>query len=200
MRIAFGSLWIFLGVAGECVLQGGCALQSAMKPVEYLDESTATTVGALAEPIEFAPSEATVAAARGMTRKHISFAYLGPVEWDKAGEYKYGLWMHVAAGSNWTPADIRSPGDVTLVLDEETRALEPMDAPQLGVTAYHPVASWGQTAYFELTVDMLRRMAASRKLDLDVRGTDGRTMSFVPESDTRAVLSLFLSARSLTGD
>lgn len=193
MRMAFGSLWLLLGLAG------GCALQSAIKPVEYTDESTATTVGALAEPIEFAPSEATAAAARGMARKHISFAYLGPVEWDKAGEYKYGLWIHVAAGSNWTPVDIRSPGGVTLVLDEETLALEPIDAPQLGTLAYTPVASWGQTAYFALTVDLLRRMAASRKLDLDIRGTDGRTISFVPDTDTRAVLGAFLSARSLTG-
>jgi hypothetical protein len=32
-----------------------------------------------------------------------------------------------------------------------------------------------------------------------VRGTDGRTVSFVPQSDTRAVLGGFLSARSLTG-
>jgi len=191
MRSSLGSLIFVLALAG-------CAVESSTKPVEYLDERTATTVGALKDPIEFTPSVSTVAA-RGMTGKRVSFAYLGPVEWDKAGEYKYGLWVHVAAGSNWAPADILSPGSVTLVLDEQRLVLVPIDAPQLGSQAYKPLVSWGQTAYFELTVELLQHMAASQKLNLDVLGTDGSTVTFIPDGDTRAVLGGFLSARSLTG-
>jgi hypothetical protein len=193
MRIAFGSLILIVG------LVGGCAMQSSTKPVEYLDERTATTVGALKEPIELTPA-ASASAAHRMIGRRISFAYLGPVEWDKAGAYEYGLWVHVAGGPNWTPADIRSPTTVTLVLDDDSVALVPIDAPQLGQGAYQPVATWGQTAYFELNVKMLQRMAASQKLNLDVRGTDGNTVTFVPDGDTRSVLGEFISARSLTGD
>ncbi len=191
--MAVGSLLMSLALCG------GCALQSVTKPVEYVDELTATSVGALKEPIEFTPSVSTFPA-HGMPGKRLSFAYLGPVEWDKAGAFKYGLWMHVAAGSNWAPADISSPGGVALVLDDETRVLVPLDAPQLGSAPYQPIAPWGQTAYFELTVKLLQLMASSKKLNLDVRGTDGSTVTFVPEGDTRAVLGEFLSARSLNGD
>ena len=191
--MAFGSLILLFGLAG------GCALDSSTKPVEYLDERTATTVGALKEPIEFTPGASAIPA-HSMVGKRISFAYLGPVEWDKAGAYSYGLWVHVAGGPNFTPSDIRAPSAVTLSLDDGDVALVPMDAPQLGHGAYQPVATWGQTAYFELSVKMLQRMAASQKLDLDVRGTDGNTVTFIPEGNTRAVLGEFISARSLTGD
>jgi hypothetical protein len=192
MRIALGSLIALVGLAG------GCAVQSQPKSVEYLDERTATTVGALKDPIELTPGASTGSGIR--IGKRISFAYLGPVEWDKAGAYGYGLWVHVASGSDWTVSDIRSPSAVTLVLDDASVALVPIDAPQLGRGAYQPVATWGQTAYFELDVKMLQRMAASQKLNLDVRGADGNTLTFVPSGDTRTVLDGFLRARSLTGD
>jgi hypothetical protein len=193
MRTAFGSLLVMIGLAA-------CAAQSSTKPVEYLDERTAMTVGALKEPIEMVPGMASGAAAHGIG-KHISFAYLGPVEWDTAGQYGYGLWVHVASGNDWTVTnDIRSPSAVTLVLDEGSVTLVPIDAPQLGRSAYQPVASWGQTAYFGLNVKMLQRMAASQKLNLDVQGADGSTITFVPSGDTRTVLSEFIRARAITGD
>ena len=193
MRIAFGSLIALIGLAG------GCAVQSSTKSVEYLDERTATTVGALKDPIEFTPSVSAGTVYR-VLGKRVSFAYLGPVEWDKAGAYEYGLWVHVAPGIEWTAADIRSPSAVTVVLDDDSVALVPMDAPQLGRGAYQPVATWGQTGYFEFSVKLLQRMAASQKLNLDVRGADGSTVTFDPSGDTRAVLGDFLRARSLTGD
>jgi hypothetical protein len=190
MRTAFGSLLAVFGLAG-------CAALSSTKPVEYLDERTAMTVGALKEPIEMVPSLATPVHGIG---KRISFAYLGPVEWDTAGQYGYGLWVHVATGNDWVATDIRSPSAITLVLDEASVALVPMDAPQLGRAAYQPVASWGQTAYFQLNVKMLQRMAASQKLNLDVQGADGSNVTFVPSGDTRAMLSEFIRARAITGD
>jgi hypothetical protein len=195
MRSAFGSLILTLG------LVGGCAVQSSTKPVEYLDERTAATVGALKKPIQFTPSASVGMADRPAgVGNHISFAYLGPVEWDKAGSYQYGLWMHVVGNSSWTPADIRSPSAVTLALDDDSVVLVPMDDPHLGHAAYQPVASWGQTTYFELSVKMIQHMAASHKLGLAVRGTDGTTVTFVPDGDTQAVLGEFIRARSLTGD
>jgi hypothetical protein len=192
MRKAFGSLILSLGMAA-------CAVQSSTKPIEYLDERTASTVAALKDPIEFTPSLHVVAVDKA-GGKQISFAYLGPVEWDKAGAYQYGLWLNVIGGSAWTPVDIRTPSAVTLVLDEENVTLVPMEGPKLGREAYSSVASWGQTSYFELSVKLLQHMAASQKLSLVVQGTEGKTATFVPVRDTRAVLSQFISARSLTGD
>jgi hypothetical protein len=122
------------------------------------------------------------------------------VEWDKAGAYGYGLWVNVIGGSNWTPVDIHSPSAVILELDDGNTTLVPMEGPNLGREAYKPIANWGQTGYFELTVKLLQRMAVSQKLQLEVQGTDGSTVTFVPVRDTRPVLGEFVSARALTGD
>jgi hypothetical protein len=179
----------------------GCAAPSSIKPVEYLDDRTAMTVGSLKEPIELVPSlkQGGLHVITNLT-KRLSFAYLGPVEWDRSGSIVYGLWVHIAPGTDHPVADIRSDGALTVVLDSGSRVLTPIDAPQLGRGAYQPVASWGQTAYFELTVDMLKQMASSEKLELNVRAADGSAVNFVASGDTRATLTDYLHARGITGD
>jgi hypothetical protein len=169
------------------------------KPVEFLDERTAMTVGTLKEPIELAPDVQTSAASR-LIGKHISFAYLGPVEWDRSGQVEYGLWVHIAPGSGQQMADIRAPSAVTLQMDDGSLVLTPIDAPQLGHAAYQPVASWGQTAYFELTLATLKRMAASQKLSLNVLTLDSAPAGYFSSADPRAVLSDFMKARGITAD
>lgn len=178
-----------------------CATQSTIKPVEYLDDRTAMTVGSLKEPIELVPS-LRQGGLHVITNlgKRLSFAYIGPVEWDRSGSIVYGLWVHIAPGTDRPIADIRSNNALTLVLDSGTRVLTPIDAPQLGRGAYQPVASWGQTAYFELTVEMLRKMAASEKLELNVRATDDSVVNFVASGDTRATLTDYMHSRGITDD
>jgi hypothetical protein len=182
------------------VLLCACTTPST-KPVEYLDDRTAMTVGSLREPIELVPSlrqgGLRVIANLG---KRVSFAYLGPVEWDRSGSIVYGLWVHIAPGTDRPIADIRANAALTIVLDNGTRVLTPIDAPQLGRGAYQPVASWGQTAYFELTVEMLKQMAASEKLELNVRAADDSIVNFVASGDTRRTLTEYLHARGITGD
>ena len=175
----------------------GCAGQSSTKPVEALDERTGATVGALKEPIELLPNAPISAFVSG---RHTSFAYLGPVEWNRSGALSYGLWIHIAPASDGQPDDIHSPQALTLVLDDGPLSLSLIEAPKLGREPYKPVVSWGQTAYFYLSVDTLRRMAASSKLELDVRAAGGSIMSFAPTRDTRAALTEYLKARGLTGD
>ena len=83
------------------VLLNACGTPSAIKPVEYLDDRTAMTVGSLKEPIELVPSIRPgglhVITDLG---KRLSFAYLGPVEWDRSGSIVYGLWVHIAPGTD----------------------------------------------------------------------------------------------------
>src|ERR1700761_8203344 len=98
------------------LLLSACASETATRPVEFLDERTAITVGALKEPIELVPSVSVSATSR-LLGKHISFAYLGPIEWDRAGQLEYGLWVHLAPGSGQPLVDIRAPEALTLVLD-----------------------------------------------------------------------------------
>jgi hypothetical protein len=183
------------------VLLNGCASQSSIKPVEYLDDRTAMTVGSLKEPIELVPSlkQGGLHVITNLT-KRLSFAYVGPVEWDRSGSIVYGLWVHIAPGTDRPVADIRSDGALTVVLDSGSRVLTAIDAPQLGRGAYQPVASWGQTAYFELTVEMLKQMAGSEKFELNVRAADDSIVNFVASGDTRATLTDYMHARGITDD
>jgi hypothetical protein len=181
-------------------LMAGCATQ-ASKPVEYLDDRTAMTVGSLKEPIELVPSlhqEGTHIF--GKLGRHLSFAFLGPVEWDRSGTLTYGLWVHIAPGNDRPIGDIRAPSALTLNLDGEAVTLEAIDAPQLGKSAYEPIVAWGQTAYFDLNVAMLKRMAASQKFELDVGEANGAGVAFTSSKDTRAILTAFLKARGITDD
>jgi len=156
------------------------------------------TVAALKEPIELVP--ATGSTGILFFGKRSTFAYLGPVEWNRSGSYGYGLWADIAPGNDQSMADIRAPGSLTLILDGGPRVLVWMDAPLFGQAAYRSVASWGQSGYFELTVEMLELMASSHKLQLDVRATDGSIVSFVPSGDARTILGEYLRGRGITGD
>ncbi len=195
MRLPLVAICLFM-------LLSACSTPTTIKPVEYLDDRTAMTVGSLKEPIELVPSLKQAGGLHLITNlgKRLSFAYLGPVEWDRSGSIVYGLWVHIAPGTDRPIADIRSNAALTLVLDNGTRVLRPIDAPQLGRGAYQPVASWGQTAYFELTVEMLKQMAASAMLQLDVRAADDSVVSFVATGETRETLTNYLHSRGITGD
>ncbi|MEP6883425.1 MAG: hypothetical protein ABJC66_01620 [Gammaproteobacteria bacterium] len=177
-------------------LLAGCA-QSSVKPVESLDERTGVTVTSLKEPIVLVPGAKLAAQAEG---KHISFAYMGPVEWNRSGEFSYGWWVHIAPGSGAQPGDIHAADALTVILDDGAIALTAIGSVKLGREPYQPVASWGQTAYFNLTIDTLRRMATSRTLKLDVRAADGSVIGFSAVADMRAVLTEYVQSRGLTGD
>jgi hypothetical protein len=175
----------------------GCAGGSSIKPAEVLDQRTGMTVGALQNPIELVESPQNAVSAGG---KRTSFAYLGPVEWDRSGEISYGLWLHVAPGNDKQVGDIRSEGSVRLNLDDGSVVLSPIDVSIAGVGPYRPIAAWGQTAYFRLDVAMLKRMAASQKLDLNFRAADESLVEFLPSHDTRTTLTQFMHARGITDD
>jgi hypothetical protein len=195
MRISLFPALLLLG------LMAGCATQStgpsAGKSIEVLDERTGMTLASLKEPIELLPSVQSAAVTFG---KRTSFAYLGPVEWNRMGTISYGLWIHIAPGSDRRAGDIHMPGSVTLILDDGPLSLSPIAAPGFGRDAYQQVVSWGQTAYFDLTVEMLRRIAASRKLELDVRAVDDSIIDFSSGKDVRATLTAYMTGRGITAD
>jgi len=47
---------------------------------------------------------------------------------------------------------------------------------------------------------MLKQMAASEKLQLDVRAADDSIVNFVASNDTREPLTAYLHSRGITGD
>ncbi len=175
-------------------LLAGCGGGSSIKPSEVLDERSGMTVGTLDKPIEFVqgtPASVSSAAAD----RHISFAYLGPVEWDKMGDVTYGLWIHVAPGNDWRFDDIRASGAVKLALDDGMTALSVIEPPALARAPYRPVASWGASAYFGADLDLLKRMAASGKIGLEVQAGGGAVVHFAAAADAHETLTRYLHAR-----
>ncbi len=149
------------------------------------------TVGSLEKPLELIPNSQFVA----LPNRSMSFAYLGPVEWDNMGTITYGLWVHLAPSSDWQFENIKGPRAVVLTLDDGTMVLKLIDAPALGRGPYHPVASWGQTAYFELDVPTLKRMASSQKIELGFQAEGGTTVRFDAAPDAHETLLRYLHAR-----
>jgi hypothetical protein len=148
------------------------------------------TVGALHTPIELLQSPQNMPPGQ-----RISFAYLGPVEWDNMGDLRYGLWVHLAPGNDWHFDSILMPGAVTLTLDDGPTVLSVIEPPALAHAPYRPEASWGQTAYFDVTVPMLKRMAASQKIELDFQANREAPVRFTAASSARDSLVRYLHAR-----
>jgi hypothetical protein len=171
-------------------MASGCSSVPSIKPAESLDERTGMTVGSLEKPIELVQDPQGIAA----PDRRMSFAYLGPIEWDNMGAISYGLWIHLAPGNDWRFDDIEAPGAVALSLDDGTVSLSIMDAPKLAHGPYQPVASWGQTGYFNLDLGLLRRMAASDRIELDFRAGEALVRFSAPQN-ARVPLLQYLHAR-----
>jgi len=169
----------------------GCSAQPSIKPAEVVDERTGMTVGALREPIELLQGGGNVSA----SRERISFAYLGPVEWDNMGDVRNGLWVHLAPGTDWRFVDIRKPGAVVLILDGGPAALSAIDPPTLAHAPYRSVASWGQTVYFDLPVQMLKLMASSQSIALDFEADEVPAVRFAAGRGAHETLVRYLHAR-----
>jgi hypothetical protein len=181
-----------LSLLAACL--AACASSASHQPFERLDEDTGMTVSGLGRPLEFVESGLL------SINKHASFAYLGPVEWDRMGQISYGLWLHIAPGNDRPVASIDAPSAVSLTLDDGDLVLERMTPPKLGKEAYAALVPWGQTAYFQASPAMLRRIAASDQLLVRCRGEDGTAVEFKPDQASKPVLATFLQARGITAD
>jgi hypothetical protein len=171
-------------------LLSGCASEGSIKPAEAQDERTGMTVGSLEKPLELVQSGQFAFAPEA----HESFAYLGPVEWDNMGAITYGLWVHLVPANDWQFDDIKAPGTVVLALDDGALSLKLAQPPAATRGPYRPVASWGQTAYFELDLDTLKRMASSHNIQL-VFKAGGTPVRFAAAPDASETLTRFLRAR-----
>ena len=181
------------------LLLAGCVHQSAVKSVELLDERTGATMGALQEPIAFI--ETGLIALLATSPQQASIIYLGPVEWDRSGKYTYGLWIQVAPGvGGHRLDDIRARGAVTLKLDDGSVTLSTIDLPNEARSPYSPMVPWGQTAYFAIDVAMLKRMAATKKIALNVRAADLTMVEFIPFQETNTALTRFMHERGIRVD
>lgn len=176
----------------------GCASQSPIKSVEMQDEGTAITVAALLQPLAFIETGIYDLL---VPDKQPSMVYVGPVEWDRSGDFTYVLWVQVAPGVGGHKLDdIRARGAVNLKLDDGPVALSALDLPVVPSSPYRPIAPVGQAAYFAIDVALLKRMSASQRLTLNVRAGDLTLVDFIPMQETRAALKQFMIDRGIAND
>jgi len=171
-------------------LLSACGSEGSIKPAESFDERTGVTVGSLEKPLQLVQN----AQSGVILNPHVSFAYLGPVEWDKMGAITNGLWVHLAPANDWQFDDIKAPGTVVLALDDGALPLKLTRPPAPAREPYRPIASWGQTAYFELDLATLKRMAASPDIALDFKAA-GTRVHFAAAPDAHETLTRYLHAR-----
>jgi hypothetical protein len=177
-----------------CLL-AGCASQTTVNSVEMLDERTGMTMGALLQPMAFIETGIYDLL---VPDKQPSIVYIGPVEWDRSGDFSYVLWVQVAPGvGGHRLDDIRARGAVNLKIDDGPVALSALDLPVEASSPYRPMAPVGQTAYFSLDVALLKRMAASRRLALNIRAGDLTMVDFIPTQETRTALKQFMLDRGI---
>jgi hypothetical protein len=177
-------------------LIAGCASQPPAKSVEMLDEKTGMTLGALPEPMAFIETGIYDVL---VPDKQPSILYVGPVEWDRSGDFGYALWVQVAPGvGGHRLDDIRARGAVTLQLDDGPVALSAVD--WRAGNPYPEIAPQGQGAFFSIDIPLLKRMAASRRIALNVRAGDLTMVDFAPLQETRSALQQFMVDRDIAAN
>jgi hypothetical protein len=163
-----------------------------------LDEVTGMTMGALLRHMAFIETGIYDLL---VPDKQPSVVYIGPVEWDRSGDFSYLLWIQVAPGvGGHRLDDIRARGAVNLKLDDGPVELTALEGPVVAGSPYRPIAPVGQTAYFPINVALLKRMASSQRLALNVRAGDLTMVDFVPMQETRPALEQFIIDRGIAND
>jgi hypothetical protein len=178
------------------MLLAGCASQPPVRSVQMLDEKTGMTLGALPEPMAFIETGLYDLL---VPDKQPSILYVGPVEWDRSGNYGYLLWVQVAPGVDGHRLDdISARGAVKLQLDDGPVTLSAVEWP--AGNPYPAIAPQGQSAFFAIDIPLLKRMAASSRIALNVRAGDLTMVDFVPLQETRTALQQFMVDRDITED
>jgi hypothetical protein len=186
------------GLALALVWLAGCASQAPQPSVEILDQRTGMTLGALLRPMAFMETGIYDLL---VPDKQPSFVYLGPVEWDRSGDISYLLWVQIAPGvGGHRLDDLRARGAVSLTLDDGPVTLPVLERPVAAVSPYRLLAPVGQTAYFPIDAALLKRMAASRTLTLNIRAGDLSRVDFKAEQPTQPALEQFISDRGVGGN
>jgi hypothetical protein len=174
----------------------GCAGQAPVESVERQDERTGITVATLAQPLTF--TETGIYDPLAPDQAQATMIYLGPVAWDRMGNYSYLLWVQLAPGvGGHRIDDIRARGAIRLQLDDGPVELTALTMPTKVGDPYPPIAPVGETAYFTADGALLRRMAASRRISLKIRAADLTPVDFLPLQETRGAFEKFVIDQDL---
>ena len=163
-------LHLIPGVGIISLILSGCASPAATVN-DKLDETTGVTVTFVETPLVlYRETPAQAAYARG-------YAHLGPIQVNRSGSHKYYLWVGSWATMQRSSVSEHRDGFESIVVfaDGEPLVLElsGWTPAAIGVsesTYLKPVAS-STDAYYRVTVDQIRMIAAARDIRLRTSGS-----------------------------
>jgi len=174
------------------LLLAACSSGGAMLP-NKLDPQTGVTVTFSGTPLVFYRDES------GRAAHARNYVHLGPLEVNRSGSYRYFLWLGI-----WnTMQDAAVVGSrdgfesIVIFADGEPLSLDVSGWTPAAIgaseSAYLKPVSSAADAYYEVTVDHLRLIAASGDLRLQTTGSSPRNFElWNQQSAARADLRVFL--------
>ena len=148
-----------------------------------LDPATAVTITYSRTPMVFYRDDSGKAA---FARNYL---HLGPLEVNRMGSFRYYLWLGI-----WNNMQDAEPGEardgfesIVIFADGEPLALELSGWTPAAIGATEPVyvrpVASAADAYYEVTVDHLRLIAASHDVRIQATGSDTRSYELWDEQE-----------------
>jgi len=185
-------LW-FAGSALVILLVSACSTNTAFVHSK-LDPRTSATITYNESPLVFFRA---LSANETLDKEHL---YLGPVEVNRSGDYRYYLWL-----ATWSSVDVaqddRPDGrfeSIDVVADGQLLRLKITGGSMRAIGASEPVykkpVSWATEAYYDLTLEQLRLIAEATDLQVQYSLTSETFEPWDGQTSAKAGLVEFLQA------
>ena len=174
------------------LLASACATNTELV-LSKLDPKTSVTITYNESPLVFyraLPSSSTLA------KEHI---YLGPVEVNRSGNYRYYLWL-----ATWGSMDNEQNGpqqgryeSIEVVADGKPVTLKITGSSMRAIGASEPIykkpVAWATEAYYDMTLDQLRLIAEANDLRVTYSSTSETFEPWNDQLSSKAGLAEFLA-------
>jgi len=185
LQLLSSSLALTLLFASSCSSSNGLVLSK-------LDPKTSVTITYNDSPLVFFRALATSST---LDKEHV---YLGPVEVNRSGEYRYYLWL-----ATWGTMDVAQNDQrqgryesIDVVADGKPVTLRLMGNSSQAIGASEPVypkpVAWATEAYYDVTLDQLRQIAEATNLQVEYSSTREIFEPWNNQISTKAGLIEFL--------
>ena len=159
-----------VGTALVILLTSACSSNPELV-LSKLDPKTSVTISYNQSPLVFVRSRA------GDTSRADEHVYLGPVEVNRSGSYRYYIWLASWSMTDGAPIDRRYDRfeSINIIADGSPVTLRLTGASTRAIGASEPVyrkpVGWATEAYYDVTLDQLRTIAQASELRVQYAST-----------------------------
>lgn len=180
-----------VGLALTLIFASSCSSYNGLV-LSKLDPKTSVTITYNESPLVFFRA---LSASSTLEKEHV---YLGPVEVNRSGDYRYYLWL-----ATWGTIDVAQNDQrqgryesVNVVADGQPVTLKIMGSSWQAIGASEPVyrmpVAWATEAFYDLTLGQLRQIAEATNLQVEYSSTRETFEPWNDQISTKAGLIEFL--------